>query len=137
LLDHNMRAADAENRSVDFNSVDKIFVAEDLKVKECVQKSFGGSVEKLNFMKDSEGARAKINNLVEEVTKGNIKDLLVPGSLTSETKMVLANAAYFKGQWASKFNPRHTSKEIFYESSSKQVFVDMMKKEGYFNYATN
>lgn len=33
LIDHNIRVADAENRSVDFNSVDKIFVADQLKVK--------------------------------------------------------------------------------------------------------
>lgn len=90
----------------------------------------------MNFAKDPEGSRLKINGFVEEVTKGNIKDILVPGSLTTESKLVLANAAYFKGQWASKFNPRSTSKEIFYESGSKQVFVDMMKKQGYYNYGT-
>lgn len=33
LLDHKTRLADAENRSVDFNSVDKIFVFEQSKVK--------------------------------------------------------------------------------------------------------
>lgn len=33
LLDHKTRLADAVNRSVDFNSVDKIFVAEQCKVK--------------------------------------------------------------------------------------------------------
>lgn len=91
-------------------------------------------MEQLNFAKDPEGSRAKINNFVEEVTKGNIKDILVPGSLSTESKIVLANAAFFKGQWASKFNPRNTAKEIFYESGSKQVFVDMMKKQAYYNY---
>lgn len=102
--------------------------------RQCIQKTFENSLEKLNFAKDPEASRLKINRFVEDVTKGNIKDILVPGSLSAESKIVLANAAYFKGQWASKFNPRFTSKEIFYESGSKQVFVDMMKKQGYYNY---
>lgn len=97
-------------------------------------KTFSENLEKLNFAKDAEGSRVKINNFVDDVTKGNIKDLLVPGSLTESTKLVLANAAYFKGQWASKFDPRATQKQIFYESGSKQTFVDMMQKTGHYNY---
>lgn len=99
-----------------------------------MMKTFSDNLEKLNFAKDSEGSRVKINNFVEDVTKGNIKDLLVPGALSENTKLVLANAAYFKGQWASKFDPRFTQKQIFYESGSKQTFVDMMQKTGYYNY---
>lgn len=33
LIDHKIRTADAENRSVEFSSVDKIFVDEQIKVK--------------------------------------------------------------------------------------------------------
>lgn len=99
-----------------------------------MQKTFADNLEKLNFAKDPEGSRSQINDFVEEVTKGNIKELLVEGSLSANTKLVLANAAYFKGQWASKFDPRATQKQIFYEASDRQVFVDMMQKVGYYNY---
>lgn len=97
-------------------------------------KTFADNLEKLNFAKDPEGGRVHINNFVEDVTKGNIKDLLIPGALSQDTKLVLANAAYFKGQWASKFDPRFTQKAIFYEANDKQTFVDMMQKTGFYNY---
>lgn len=102
-----------------------------------MQKLFANNIEKLDFVRDADGSRQKINTFVEDITKGNIRDLLVPGSLTENTKLVLANAAYFKGQWASKFDPKDTKPDIFYESGSKQVFTDMMYKKGYFNYGMN
>lgn len=97
-------------------------------------KTFSDNLEKFDFAKDAEGGRQHINSFVEDVTKGNIKDLLVPGSLSESTKLVLANAAYFKGQWASKFDPKFTEKAIFYQSNNKAVFVDMMQKTGHYNY---
>uniref|UniRef100_A0A1B0DBF8 Serpin domain-containing protein n=2 Tax=Phlebotomus papatasi TaxID=29031 RepID=A0A1B0DBF8_PHLPP len=98
---------------------------------------FHDELETLDFEKDPEAARETINKWVEDVTKNNIKDILVPGSLSAQTTVVLANAAYFKGSWASKFDPDLTQKEIFYASAEKQTFVDMMSKKGHFNHALN
>lgn len=102
--------------------------------RECIEKTFSDNLEKLDFAKDADGSRQHINEFVETETRGNIKELLIPGSLSENTKLVLANAAYFKGQWALKFDPEDTKKAIFYESASKQTFVDMMQKTGTYNY---
>ncbi|KAL1395058.1 hypothetical protein pipiens_002927 [Culex pipiens pipiens] len=74
---------------------------------------------------------------VENTTHGEITDLLIPGSITKNTKLAIANAAYFKGTWQSKFKPEETKKEIFYVSNERQEFVDMMHVEGTFNHAAN
>lgn len=99
-------------------------------------KMFSENIEKLDFATEPDQCRNQINSFVEEVTKNNIKDLLPPGSISTDTKVVLANAAYFKGHWTSKFDKEETQKKIFYEHSRMPVYVDMMKQKGSFNYGT-
>lgn len=88
----------------------------------------------LDFKSDPEGSRQFINGLVETITDNNIKEILIEGSVTPETNLVLANAAYFKGSWASQFDPEDTKNSIFYSSPEKHGFVDMMYKLGTFNH---
>lgn len=95
---------------------------------------FSDNIDALDFAAEPEQCRSQINSFVEEVTKNNIKDLLPPGAISTDTNVVLANAAYFKGNWASKFDKEDTQKKIFYEHSRMPVYVDMMKQKGYFNY---
>lgn len=97
-------------------------------------KLFSENVESLDFHNEPDTSRDVINKFVSDVTKGNIVDLLVPGAISDETKLVLANAAYFKGQWSSKFDPEETKPRIFYDFGRIPVYVDMMKQRGYFNY---
>ncbi|EGR32275.1 serine protease inhibitor, putative [Ichthyophthirius multifiliis] len=52
--------------------------------------------------------------------------------------MVLVNAIYFKGEWASKFENKKTVKEVFhFENNGGQVQVDMMKAKNKINYGEN
>ncbi|EDS35704.1 antichymotrypsin-2 [Culex quinquefasciatus] len=93
------------------------------------------SVDKLLLGKQI--PRLYINNWVENTTHGEVTDLLIPGSITTNTKLAIANGAYFKSTCQSKFKPEETKKEIFYVSNERQDFVDMMHVEGTFNYAAN
>ncbi|KAL1375455.1 hypothetical protein pipiens_017480 [Culex pipiens pipiens] len=115
----------------------KLFFGKQIPVKECMEDKFSEEIEKLDFENDPETQRLYINNWVENTTHGEITDLLIPGSITKNTKLAIANAAYFKGTWQSKFKPEETKKEIFYVSNERQEFVDMMHVEGTFNHAAN
>lgn len=95
---------------------------------------FDDNIEVLDFAAEPEKCRSQINTFVEEVTKNNIKDFLPQGSINTDTNVILANAAYFKGNWLSKFDKEETQKKIFYEHSRMPVYVDMMKQRGNFNY---
>lgn len=44
---------------------------------------------------------------------GKIKSLLPPGSIDSLTRLVLVNALYFKGNWATKFDAEETRQRPF------------------------
>lgn len=125
------------NSDIQFTSVDKLFFGKEIPVEECIEDKFFDEIEKLDFEKEPEAQRVYINNWVENVTQGEIKDLLIPGSITKNTKLAIANAAYFKGTWQSKFKPENTKKDIFYTSTERQDFVDMMHVEGTFNHAAN
>lgn len=71
------------------------------------------SVEVLDFVSKPEEARAHINKFVQETTKDIIKEFLLPYSITPKTVEVLVNAAYFKGDWKSKFDKQITEKALF------------------------
>lgn len=102
--------------------------------RDCFKEMFNASIELLDFASQPEEARSQINKFVEDATKDNIKDLIPPGSIGTDTNVVLANAAFFKGNWASKFDKEDTEKKIFYEHSRMPVYVDMMRQRGNFNY---
>ena len=58
----------------------------------------------------TEAARKTINAWVEKQTHDKIKDLLKPGVLDADTRLVLTNAIYFKGDWASQFKKDATKR---------------------------
>jgi len=136
-LEESLRKRRAANSSVVFRTADKIFLSKESAFKECMKDLFHEEFENLDFKKDAEKSRVYINKFVENVTNNNIKDILIPGSITQATDLVVANAAYFKGQWASKFSPDDTFKGIFFSTPEKHNFVDMMYKKGVFNHAVN
>ena len=69
----------------------------------------------------SEVARKLINDWVEQKTEKKIKDLIPEGILNSLTRLVLVNAIYFKGDWASKFEEDSTREANFYVGEDKVV----------------
>lgn len=88
-----------------------------------------------NFHDNPGESRILINDWVSRVTKNNIKDLIPVDGISQSTKLVLANAAYFKGVWASKFPAERTKKQPFYVSESRQTFVPFMRQKGTFHYS--
>ncbi|XP_076254875.1 serine protease inhibitor 88Ea-like isoform X2 [Rhynchophorus ferrugineus] len=133
-LDKFLTQHTAGNAPYEFTSANKIYVADDVAVRQCVSHDFPQELELYPFKKDAEGSRISINNWVENTTHHMIKDLLPPGSIDPSTTLVLVNAAYFKGIWENKFNPNLTKPEIFYVSPTKQIMVDMMHVEGTFRH---
>ncbi|XP_075069077.1 leukocyte elastase inhibitor-like [Mixophyes fleayi] len=90
----------------------------------------------VDFMSACEAARKKINTWVSERTKGKIPEVLSEGSVDGNTKLVLVNAIYFKGDWAEKFNIEHTTEAPFRLNKNDQKPVKMMyqMKRFPFNY---
>lgn len=80
---------------------------------ETAHARYGAAAEPLDFDAAPEPARKRINAWVEERTKEKVKDLLPQGSVTSDTRLVLTNAIYFKGKWEVEFKKAATRDEPF------------------------
>jgi len=96
------------------------------------KEDYNAPVENVSF--GDESSRKRINKWVEKQTKDKIKDLLPPGSLTVDTRLVLTNAIYFKANWEYQFKKEKTEKEKFKLENEEKVDVDMMFQKGSFNY---
>ncbi|MDB4946726.1 MAG: hypothetical protein JWP97_6260 [Labilithrix sp.] len=75
--------------------------------------AFGAATEQVDFLKSPDAARRTINGWVSEQTAQKIPSLLPEGSVDTRTKVVVTNAIYFKGKWASPFMPAATKDEPF------------------------
>ncbi|HUT92257.1 MAG TPA: serpin family protein [Thermoguttaceae bacterium] len=87
---------------------------------------YGGGFQDVDFIRDREAARQAINGWVEGQTHDRIQDLIPEGVIKELTRLVLTNAIYFKGEWASQFDPARTRDEPFTLDSGEQVDVPMM-----------
>uniref|UniRef100_A0A674J8X8 Serpin B6 n=1 Tax=Terrapene triunguis TaxID=2587831 RepID=A0A674J8X8_9SAUR len=90
-------------------------------------------LEQLDFSRAAEDSRKHINAWVEEKTEGKIQNLLAQGVIDSMTRLVLVNAVYFKGNWATQFNKDRTVKGEFKINKHETKPVQMMFKKAKFN----
>ncbi|MBI5478214.1 MAG: serpin family protein [Deltaproteobacteria bacterium] len=65
--------------------------------------NYDAGLRLLDFCADPDAGRLVINDWVEQQTEGKIKDLLEPGTVTGDTRLVLTNAIYFNAQWKEVF----------------------------------
>jgi serine protease inhibitor len=90
------------------------------------KSEYQANVSQADFRTGAEEARDKINRWVAQKTKDKIQNILPPGSLTDLTRLVLANAIYFKGVWARQFEKAGTSNQPFHLSTPRHVEVPLM-----------
>ncbi|XP_032888117.1 glia-derived nexin-like [Amblyraja radiata] len=83
---------------------------------------------------DSEAAASTINKWAEYKTKGMITEIISPDILDEATKLVVANAIYFKGAWKSKFNVANTHEEGFTGADGDVSQVPMMFQTSMFKF---
>jgi serpin B len=99
-----------------------------------VEKNYGAGIEQVDFARATEAARQTINAWIEKQTRDKIKDLLKPGVLDAMTRLVLTNAIYFKGKWASEFDKKLTRDEDFFVTPEKKVTAPLMRRTAEFGY---
>ena len=96
--------------------------------------NYGAGLNQVDFA-NTEEARRTINAWVEQETQNRVKDLIKPDVLKKETRLVLTNAIYFKGNWASHFKPENTREAPFMLTPKRKVMVPTMHQGGKFKTA--
>ncbi len=87
---------------------------------------YQGDIKQADFTTDADAARREINGWIAHKTKNKIQNILAPDDVDALTRLVLANAIYFRGAWASPFNKAATSTQPFHISTSSQVDTLLM-----------
>jgi serpin B len=95
---------------------------------EKVERLFGiPSVFPQNFSGNPETARRTINDWVEAQTRKKITDLLAKGTIQPDTRLVLANAVYFKAAWDNPFPKARTRDQPFHSAAGTSITVPLMQ----------
>uniref|UniRef100_A0A8C3LBS2 Serpin family B member 10 n=1 Tax=Chrysolophus pictus TaxID=9089 RepID=A0A8C3LBS2_CHRPC len=98
------------------------------------KKYYNAEPQSVDFVGAANEIRREINSRVEHQTEGKIKSLLPPGSIDSLTRLVLVNALYFKGNWATKFDAEETRQRPFRINTHTTKPVPMMHLSDKFNW---
>jgi serine protease inhibitor len=96
---------------------------------------YGGKLREMDFAQAAEQARQTINTWVAQQTNDKIRDLIGRDTLDATTRLVLTNAIYFKGNWATQFKESRTRPEPFTPLNGDTVQTPMMHQKEKFRYA--
>ena len=101
------------------------------------RNDFLANVNQVEFMTRAEAARLDINQWVAQKTQNRIQDLLPPRSLDAFTRLVLANAIYFKGLWTIPFEKAATATQPFHLTRASRAYVPLMHHLADVKYSEN
>ncbi|MGH7139610.1 MAG: serpin family protein, partial [Pirellulales bacterium] len=87
------------------------------------------SIFAVDFQYHAEAARQQINNWVATQTNNHIHDIVPPGGVTADMRLMLANAVYFKGAWSQPFDAKQTANGKFTLSGGDSVDMSLMRRD--------
>jgi len=96
---------------------------------EILATHYGAGLRVVDFQKAPEKAREAINAWVAKETEERIKEIAPPGSVSANTRLILANAIYFKAGWDYPFKESATADGSFTLLDGNQVIVPLMHQE--------
>lgn len=106
--------------------LDKAFHV-DKAYRNSVFHKYGSDVNQIEF-KNTALAVSQINEWVSKNTNNRIQNIVNPPDINADTKLVISNAVYFKGEWLKAFNASATRKNVFFTDSINQCRTDFMNK---------
>ena len=130
------------NSSSDNNTklltANKLFIEKSLEILKSyragMQEFYESEITSVDYKQRTEEVREEINNWVEQKTNDKIKGLIPLGMLSSDTRLVLVNAIYFKGLWLQPFLKEDTSPGTFFVAANQTIQVQMMRQKAHFKF---
>ncbi|MFS7938967.1 putative Serpin family protein [Helianthus anomalus] len=103
--------------------------------KEIVDTVYKAASNQVDFQTKAAEVTNEVNTWAEKQTNGLIKQVLPADAVNSSTRLVFANAVYFKGAWSEKFDQSKTKESDFHLLDGNKVQVPFMtsKKKQFVN----
>lgn len=99
-----------------------------------MEHTLGVHLSELDFAADPAAARGVINRWIANQTRDRVQDLFGPGKITPETKLVLANAVFFRAAWEHRFERDRTQIETFFVTAEQTMRIPLMYQQRSFRY---
>ncbi|MBX3440996.1 MAG: serpin family protein [Planctomyces sp.] len=93
---------------------------------QAVTGDYGATARPCDFRNRAEAERETMNAWAAEQTRGRIRDPLGPGSVTSDMRVLLMNAVYFKGEWTDPFDEGRTAPKDFFAADGSTLQCQLM-----------
>ncbi|XP_057436731.1 serpin-ZX-like [Lotus japonicus] len=97
--------------------------------KQLVATHYKSTLDSVDFQTKGEQVRHDVNLWVEKETKGLITELLPSGTADQSTRLIFANALYFKGAWKHEFDASRTFRDKFYLLNGTSVTLPFMRSK--------
>lgn len=95
---------------------------------------YDAGLRTVDFRSNPEVARREINAWVAQNTAKKITELLAPGTIHRDIRLVLTNAVYFKADWLEPFKNEATSHQPFFLANGRKTSKPTMHQVGRFRY---
>lgn len=100
--------------------------------KQIVENAYRAASTHVDFQNKAVEVTKEVNAWADKETNGLIKEIVPSNSVDASTRLILANAVYFKGAWNEKFDASETKDHEFYllnGSSVQAPFMTSKKKQ--------
>jgi serpin B len=130
----------ANKQNVELSIANSIWPQKDYKFKpdylNLLKIAYKTQVTECDFAKNPNGEAQKINKWVENKTKNKIQNIIKPNGLDASTKLVLANAIYFFGEWKTTFDTAKNEAAPFIKNDGSMVNTTFMNASYSMDYAS-
>jgi serpin B len=100
-----------------------------------LKNTYQSPFDPMDFIRHAPGATAQINTWIEQQTHGLFQNLIPPGALNQETRLVLVNAIYLNAPWQTVFDQSATQPRPFYILDGTRPKVPTMFQDTSYGYA--
>jgi serpin B len=125
-------------RHVQWTSANSLWVQQGSRLQPDYQKAvadfYDSACNELDFRALPDQAVKSINAWALGKTAGKIKELIRRQLISADTRLILTNAIYFKGKWASEFDKTQTTDEDWHGASGVRKVAMMHQRRGYLYY---
>ena len=124
--------------SIDLSIANSVWVQQGLPIHDAYRRLLSlnnrATFESVDFLKHTEAARKAVNAWVDKATNHKIPELLKPNTVSPDTRLVLANAIYFKARWEHPFDRGATKDAAFHSPGADDVKVPLMQSRTRYRY---
>ncbi|ESR48110.1 serpin-ZX [Citrus sinensis] len=94
--------------------------------KQVVDNVYKAASNQVDFQTKAAEVSREVNMWAEKETNGLVKEVLPPGSVDNSTRLIFANALYFKGAWNETFDSSKTKDYDFHLLNGGSIKVPFM-----------